>query len=110
MSIYDELAKKFLADLQSADGLKFPRYNKETGNTDEFVIPFDDILKCYCTLSVPKKVFLDKYKGLKPIELLPDDEFKELEDWAFSLFRERASEKAMDCMRILHTIGVLSNQ
>lgn len=109
MRIYDSLVKKYLDDLQNPEGLRFPKFNKESGSVETATMPFDDILRCYCTLTIPKKVFLSKYENLQQIELLEENDFLELEHWAWELFGEKGTEKAMDCMRVIHTIGILSN-
>lgn len=110
MNLYDDLARRFIADLTNAEGLKFPKWNQESGQIEQIIMDFDDILKSYCLLSIPKQVFLSKYKLLPPIELLQDSEFSDLENLCFEIFGEKGTDEAMEKMRIMHTIGILSNE
>lgn len=61
-----------------------------------------------CNCNVPSEVMLIEYKKLdKKIEDLPDEEKKELWDFANKNFPSKSKSEKINVCRIVHTIGTL---
>jgi hypothetical protein len=67
------------------------------------------VLPILCTLSLPRTLFLSKYKILTPIEAFREDEKKQWKAFVHELFPDQSKEFKLDAVKIIYTIGVLTN-
>lgn len=105
--IYKLLIEKYLNDLNT--GVKIPKKDI-SGEWTEQHIQYQDILKCYCTLSVPRQVFLFKYNSLPQLETIPAEEKTEWKKFVNEIFPGTTPQFRLDAVKIIYTIGVLSNE
>lgn len=106
MSLYSELLANFLLDLQT--GIRMPvKVDEETW--DEKWIDYQTILKCYCTGTVARKVFLWKYKSLPQIETLPNEEKIEWRKFVNDAFPGTPPEFRLDALKVIYAIGILTS-
>lgn len=57
--------------------------------------------------TLSKKLWLEKYKELPPIEKMPEKEKKEMKQFVISMFPNKTTAEKLDCCRIIYTIGNL---
>lgn len=105
--IYDELISKFLNDLNN--GIIVPKKDK-SGNWIREYVPYQEVLKFYCTGTVARNAFLAKYKTLTPISDFPAEEKTEWKKFVNSIFPDKSPEFRLDAVKIIYCIGILSNQ
>jgi hypothetical protein len=106
MKIYDSLLEMYLKDLQS--GIRMP-IKLANGNWSEKWAQYQDILKGYCTLTVPRKVFLSKYNSLPPIETLANEEKIEWRKFVNDAFPGTTPQFRLEAVKICYCIGVLTS-
>jgi hypothetical protein len=80
---------------------------KVDGEWSEEKVPYEETLKGYCMNVICKKVFLWKYKSMKPIEEFPSEEKTEWKKFVNELFPNTTPQFRMDAVRIIHTISNL---
>lgn len=68
---------------------------------------YDGFMKWICTGTLPRRVFLDKYKKLEPIETMPDHEKKEMKKYVIALFPEKSTQEKLECCKIIYCFGTL---
>lgn len=101
MNPCDELRAKLLADLNS--GIVYTDSGKQK------MIEYDVILKHYCTATVPRNLFLEKYKSLTPIECYQDSEKREWKAFVNEIFPGTSPQFRLEAVKIIYTIGQLTN-
>lgn len=101
MNPCDSLRNRFLEMLQT--GVRYP-YNGETK-----YVGYQDILKFMCTASVPRLLWLSDYKKLPPIEAFPKEEKDQWRKFVNDEFPGTTPEFRLAAIKIIYTIGVLSN-
>ena len=67
----------------------------------EGMIPF------FVNCSLPKGLFLSKYKTLPPIEEMLENEKSEMKKFVIGLFPNRTTEEKLEACKIIYTIGNL---
>lgn len=107
MSLYQELANRFISDLTKG---VLSRRKDNHGAWYQVEIPYNTILKWYCTNTVPRNVFLSIYKTVPKIETIPANEKKEWKKFVNEIFPNTSPEFRLDAVKIIYTIGVLTNQ
>ena len=107
MSIYKQLCEKLFADLNT--GVRVMKKDA-FGKWVESYQEYSHTLKSYCTLSVPKEVFLHKYKSLPPIETIPTEEKIEWRKFVNEAFPGTTPEFRLDALKIIYTIGIMSSE
>ena len=65
----------------------------------------EPVIRCFCTLSVPRMVFLEKYKNVEPIENLPDDEQKVLAGYIDEMFPDADEKFKTDARKVVFTLN-----
>lgn len=67
----------------------------------------EQVLPFQCTSTLMKKLWLDKYKTLLPIEQMPEQEKKELKMYVTAMFPGKSVEEKLAACKIIYTIGNL---
>jgi len=67
----------------------------------------EQVLTFQCTSTLMKKLWLDKYKSLPPIEQMLEQEKKEMKMYVTSMFPGKSVEEKLDACKIIYTIGTL---
>jgi hypothetical protein len=67
----------------------------------------ESAIKVICNCKVPSDVILMAYKKLSPIELMPENDKKELKKYVIELFPEKTTKDKLNCCKIIYTIGTL---
>ena len=70
---------------------------------------YQQTIKFMCVGQVPRQLWLSKYKSLPPIEAFPQEEKKEWKKFVNEIFPEKPPEFRLDAVKIIYTIGVLTN-
>lgn len=105
--ITKKLIECYLNDLNT--GLRVSKKDAE-GNWTEERIQYQELLKTYCILSVPRMCFLSKYNSLPPIESFPAEEKKGWKQFMNEIFPGTTPQFRLEAVKIIYTIGVLSNE
>lgn len=66
-------------------------------------------LPTLCKMTLAKKVFLDAYKKLPPIEAFPHEEKIKWKAFVHELFPNASVQDKLDAVKIIYTIGELTN-
>ena len=66
-------------------------------------------LKFMCTATVPRTLFLSKYKSLLPIEEQPAEEKKEWKVFVNEIFPGTPPIFRLEAVKIIYCIGILTN-
>lgn len=74
---------------------------------DEFTKKGEPALVAICNCSVPSQVVLNAYKKLVPIEMMEEDEKRELKQYVIGLFPNKTKEEKLKACKIIYTIGTL---
>ena len=101
MNITESLLNKFL------EMLNFPcayTYNGEQRTTT-----YESTLKFMCTATVPRNLFLSKYKSLPQIETIDVEEKKKWKAFVNEIFPGTTPQFRLDAVKIIYCIGVISN-
>lgn len=67
----------------------------------EPMIPF------FVNCSLPRQLFLSKYKSLPPIEEMPEHEKKEMKAYVIQMFPEKTIEEKLEACKIIYCVGTL---
>ena len=108
MNVELELSKRLLKDL--TDGLTRPVCDKKTGNYRWAYLSYQDILRTYCVLNIPRNIFLVQYKKLPPLETIDKEEKTEWKKFVNEIFPGTPPEFRLQAVKIIYTIGMLSNE
>jgi len=90
MNLCDDLRGKLLYQLQTAND-------------------YQQALKFMCTASVPRQMFLNKYKEFPPIEAYPPEEKKEWKVFVNEVFPGTPPVFRLEAVKIIYVIGMLTN-
>lgn len=101
MSPCEQLRQKLLENLQI--GVKY------TLNGEEIYIGYNTLLKHYCTATVPRTLFLDKYKSVVPIEAFSREEKNQWKAFVNEIFHGTTPQFRLEAVKIIHVIGILTN-
>lgn len=63
------------------------------------------VLPVLCSLTIPQKLFMDKYKSLPPIETLPPEEKTEMKKYVHELFPGKDVHFKLQAAKIIYCIG-----
>lgn len=74
---------------------------------EEFNKYGEQILPFQCNSSLMKLLWLNKYKELPPIEMMPGKEKKEMKSYVIAMFPDKTIEEKLDACKIIYTIGTL---
>lgn len=69
----------------------------------------EQLIPVYCTLEIPRQIFLHKYKSLPPIEGIPEEEKIEWRKFVNNLFPGFSQSFRLDAIRIIYCLGTLTN-
>jgi len=72
-------------------------------------IDYEKAVKAYCTLTVPRNIFLSRYKTLPPIETIPNEEKIQWRLFVNEAFPNTTPQFRLDAIKILYCIGTLTN-
>jgi hypothetical protein len=67
-------------------------------------------LPVLCTLDLSRKMFLNKYASLTPIEDFPEEEKIEWKKFVHELFPDKPVEFKLEAVKIIYVIGILTNE
>lgn len=102
MNVCDDIRNKLLNDLQT--GIDYVR------NGEKKYISYQDILKSYCVNTVPRNLFLSKYKSLPQIETLNAEEKREWKKFVNEIFPNTSPQFRLEAVKIIYTVSVLSEK
>jgi len=105
MNLTESLVERYLNDLQS--GMKYPV--KISGEWQHHYLSYQTILKAYCTLAIPRHVFLSKYKSVPPIETIDNEEKIGWRKFVNETFPGTPPEFRLEALKIIYTIGILTS-
>lgn len=71
---------------------------------------YQQSLKFMCIASVPRMMFLDKYKSLPPIEAYSPDEKKEWKLFVNEIFPGTPPTFRLEAVKIIYTIGIMTSE
>lgn len=69
----------------------------------------EKVLPTLCKLTLPHKVFLAAYENLTPIEAFQPEEKREWKLFVHELFPNESIQFKLDAVKIIYTIGQLTN-
>lgn len=101
MNPCDQLRDKFLDMLQTGV--------RHTFKGETTYLEYQTILKFMCTASVPRLLFLSAYQKLPPIEAYPREEKDEWKKFINEIFPGTPPAFRLEAVKIVYTVGVLSN-
>lgn len=107
MNPCEELRQKLINDLQNGVRIK---KKDEHGFWYEQEIQYNDLLKHYCTATVPRNLFLQKYKSIPPIETMPPEEKTQWKKFVNEIFTGTPPEFRLEAVKIIYTIGIMSEK
>lgn len=99
MNPCDQLRTFFLSKFNEAKCVD--QYNESNGEMQ------DSLISCLCTLDVPRKLFLSKYRSLFQLEVLDQDEKLELKKDVHRRFPDKTVEFKLEAAKIIFTINQL---
>lgn len=67
----------------------------------------EELIPFFVNCSLPRQVWLSRYKTLPPIEEMPEREKKEMWSYVNDLFPEKTKEEKAEAAKIIYTVGTL---
>lgn len=65
----------------------------------------EEVLPVLCSLDLPVKLFMEKYKSLSPIELLDPEEKTKMKQYVHEMFLGKDAEFKLRAAKVIYTIG-----
>lgn len=106
MSIYEDMIQRMIKDLN--DGIRIPIKDRVTGDWSEKTLDYQTILKGYCNNTVPRNIWLWKYKSLPPIENFPAEEKNKWKAFVNEIFPGTTPVFRLEAVKIIYAIGTLN--
>lgn len=91
------------------EGIRYPIKVSED-KWDEGYKGYQDILKSLCVMTLSRKAFLKKYESLPSLETVSNEEKVNWRKFVNEIFPDENPEFRLEAMKIIYTIGVLTNE
>jgi hypothetical protein len=65
----------------------------------------EEALKVLCNLTVPQKLFMEKYKSFPPIETISPEEKTKMKQYVHEMFPDKDVHFKLQAAKIIYTIG-----
>ena len=67
----------------------------------------EPMIPLFVNCSLPRQLWLSKYKTIPPIEQMPDHEKKEMKAYVIAMFPDKSIEEKLEACKIIYTVGTL---